>query len=366
MSNTPKKKIAVIGLKGLPAFGGAATVGENIINQLKDKYEFTVLSISSHATEENINDIKQVIFKKFKKGGINTFIYYIKCLCYVLFHDFDIIHLHHAESGFITPFLRLKYKVIVTFHGAYFYDDPQFSKVLNRFFRFSEKLNMKYANTIVSVSENDKFFLEKKYNKNVIYIPNGISNQYDEISNIKEIIPTYILFAAGRIYELKGLHILLKAMQLYDVNFKVIVAGNIDMVSEYKQKCLELSKKLNVEYVGLIKDKKELMELIAKASLFIFPSLAEAMSIMLLEVVSMKTPVIASNIPANRTIFSEDEIIFFENENALDLKDKIEFALSNENIIKEKVNKAYKKLDLYYRWSIIANQYKNIYNNLIK
>ena len=27
-----KKKIAVIGLKGLPAFGGAATIGENLIN----------------------------------------------------------------------------------------------------------------------------------------------------------------------------------------------------------------------------------------------------------------------------------------------------------------------------------------------
>ena len=29
-----KPRIAVIGLKGLPAFGGAAAVGENIINQL--------------------------------------------------------------------------------------------------------------------------------------------------------------------------------------------------------------------------------------------------------------------------------------------------------------------------------------------
>ena len=46
-----KKKIAVIGLKGLPAFGGAATVGENIIEQLKDKYEFTVYSTSSHTSK---------------------------------------------------------------------------------------------------------------------------------------------------------------------------------------------------------------------------------------------------------------------------------------------------------------------------
>jgi len=29
-----KKKIAIIGIKGLPAFGGVASVGENIIHQL--------------------------------------------------------------------------------------------------------------------------------------------------------------------------------------------------------------------------------------------------------------------------------------------------------------------------------------------
>ena len=30
-----RKRIAIIGLKGLPALGGAATVGESIINELK-------------------------------------------------------------------------------------------------------------------------------------------------------------------------------------------------------------------------------------------------------------------------------------------------------------------------------------------
>jgi hypothetical protein len=44
-----KKKIAVIGLKGLPAFGGAATVGQSLIEHLTQEFEFTVYSISSHA-----------------------------------------------------------------------------------------------------------------------------------------------------------------------------------------------------------------------------------------------------------------------------------------------------------------------------
>ena len=43
-----KKRIGVIGLKGLPAFGGAAAVGENLIAHLKEDYDFTVYSVSSH------------------------------------------------------------------------------------------------------------------------------------------------------------------------------------------------------------------------------------------------------------------------------------------------------------------------------
>ena len=46
-----KKDVAIIGLKGLPAFGGAATVGEKTIEQLKDKYNFTVYSIDTHTNK---------------------------------------------------------------------------------------------------------------------------------------------------------------------------------------------------------------------------------------------------------------------------------------------------------------------------
>ncbi len=57
-----KKKIAVIGLKGLPAFGGTANGGENIIEQLSDKYDFTVYSILSHTSEIITNDFFDVTY----------------------------------------------------------------------------------------------------------------------------------------------------------------------------------------------------------------------------------------------------------------------------------------------------------------
>lgn len=75
-----KPKIAVIGLKGLPAFGGAAAVGENIIDQLKDRFDFTVYSVASHTNNKTgpINGIQQIVFRNHGKGSVNTLIYYLK------------------------------------------------------------------------------------------------------------------------------------------------------------------------------------------------------------------------------------------------------------------------------------------------
>lgn len=362
-----KKKIAVIGLKGIPAFGGAATVGEHLINELKDEYDFTVLSIASHTSKENIlvNGIHQKVFSNMGTGGLNTFYYYVRCLIYVLWKNYDMIHLHHAESGFITPLLRLRYKVIVTFHGIYNYIDPKFSDIHNWFFRFSEKLNVKFANEIVSVSKPDVGFIKNKYGRDIHYIPNGINiteKTQDSMQKIKA--KDFILFAAGRIYEIKGLHLLLEAMKQYNESTVLKVAGDINQVPDYKLQIEELSKSLNTEFIGLIKDKNELMKLIAEAKLFVFPSLTEAMSMMLLEVVSMRTPVIASDIPSNKSIFSDEEVLFFKSNDSHELMEKLQFANEHPELMKEKAEKAFEKLSVNYTWNNIAKQYDLLYQKL--
>jgi len=362
-----KKKIAVIGLKGIPAFGGAATVGEHLINELKDEYDFTVLSIASHSSKENtlVNGIHQKVFSNLGTGGLNTFYYYIRCLIYVLWKNYDMIHLHHAESGFITPFLRLKYKVIVTFHGIYNYIDPKFSKIHNWFFRFSERLNVTFANEIVSVSMPDVEFIKNKYGRDIHSIPNGI-NITERTENLMQIKNTkdYIFFAAGRIYEIKGLHLLLEAMKLANERTLLKVAGDINQVPYYKIQIEALSKLLNTEFLGMIKEKNELMKLVSEAKLFVFPSLTEAMSMMLLEVVSMKTPVIVSDIPSNKSIFSHEEVLFFKSNDSHDLMEKLQLAIEHPELMKEKAEKAFQKLTLNYTWNNIGKQYDLLYQKL--
>lgn len=359
-----KKKIAVIGLKGLPAFGGAATVGENLIAQLKDDYDFTVLSISSHTDLKTgeYNGVKQVVFKSFLgKGGLNTAWYYFVSMLYVLIHKFDLVHLHHMATGFIIPIIRLKNKTVLTIHGCAKKPDPKYGKILNDLAVISKRISMKSASKILAVSLDDKEYLSNLYMREIEYIPNGV-NIIQSID--KDLNDPYILFAAGRIFDRKGLHFLLEAANNLHLKKKIKVAGDMDRVLSYKAVIKQSIKELDVEMLGLIKDKSELMRIVNNAELFVFPSLYEAMSMMLLEVASMKTPIIASDIPANTNVFSDDEVLFFKSGDSEDLTQKLEYALANKDDMKERAEKAYTKLIDNYTWDKIARQYIDIYEQI--
>ena len=356
-----KSKIAVIGLKGLPAFGGAATVGENIIDQLKDKYDFTVYAISSHTDKlRQFEEFKLIMFKSFLIKKFNILYYYLaSALHAVVRGDFDLVHLHHSDAAFIILILKLKYKVILTTHGIF-----RLNKKWERYsfyFKFQEKSFVKYADLITCVSLNELRLFKTYMNKDVIHIPNGIKIEEDVHKNKSE----FLLFSANRIIHGKGLDILLKALNILNYRSEIIIAGDLNHTREYKNEILNLLKNLNANILGLIKDKKILKFYIKQAKYFIFPSSMEAMSMMLLEVASLKTPIICSDIIENKDIFNNTEVLFFQTDNENDLSKKLQWALKNEELMKAKAENAYNKLLRDYSWENISQKYDELYKHLL-
>ena len=271
-----KPRIGVIGLKGLPAFGGAATVGENIIEQLKDQFDFTVYSTSSHTNNKtgDYHGFKQIVFSKIKFTKLNSVYYNIISSFHALFFGkYDLVHLHHISAAIVLPILKLRFKVIITSHGSPFLEDinnTKYSKLFLHLLRFSESKFVKLADTITSVSESYKSTLQEKYSKGVTYIPNGVNEAIQVFDKTED----YIVFAAGRIIPLKGCHTFLEALIKINYQGKVIIIGDLDQQESYKKDIHKLASCLDVDFLGLIKDKSRLFELIGKSKLFeliIFP-----------------------------------------------------------------------------------------------
>lgn len=360
--------MAVIGLKGLPAFGGAATVGESLIRELYSRYRFTVFSVKSH-TDGNyaLGDVKQIILQGCRWKKMNVLLYYIQAALTVLFSrkgKYQLVHLNHTDAAFIAPLLRIRYPLVITSHARP-QDGGKWSSLVKLFFQINERIAVYSANVFTTVSKSLSVFYTKKYNVAVRYIPNGVNADLkDEVAPLTGTQP-FLFFSAGRIIPIKGLHLLIDALKKIAYKGSIKVAGNMDQVVGYRQEIHSLAEGLDVEYLGLIKEKTTLLAYAQAADLFVLPSLTEAMSIMLLEVGLMKTPMIVSDIEANKNVFEDGEVLFFKSGDVPDLAEKLTYAFDNKEQMHDKAEKAYNKLVATYQWKDIAEQYATIYDRLI-
>lgn len=361
-----KKKIAVIGLKGLPAFGGAATVGQSLIEHLTQEFEFTVYSIASHADRQfDPPGYRQFIFKSFPLRKLNVFYYYLMSGIHAVFlRKYDLVHLHHIDGAFILPLLQRKYPVMVTSHAR-----PQESEkwglIARNLFNRNEKTVMRRASIFTVVSLKLRDYYMEAYGREVYYIPNGVNIQ-DNRPVTDSDSQVDLVFAAGRIIPLKGCHTMLKALIKLNYPGPVKIIGNIDQMPTYKKELKELAMDLDVEFMGLIREKTRLLDIIRGARFFIFPSYNENMSIMLLEAASVLTPIICSDIPENKVIFNEDEVLYFKSEDHDDLAEKIEWSISNPELMDKKSHKAYEKVLAVFTYEKISLEYRKLYDVLIR
>ncbi len=364
-----KKKIAIIGAKGLPARDGISSVVESYIKYLTDKYEFTIFCTEAYTERKSgsYDGYKEVVLDKIKNIRLNTLWYYIKAVWRILFCEkYDLIHFHHCDSAFLFPLVRIKYgkKVVVTTHGAFTKINDKWEKY-KWYFLLQYRLFLRIAPYLTSVSKN-----EQKKTKNILgryseFIPNGV-NLKEEISD-NDVGKDYLFFSAGRIMAIKGLDVMLEALHKINYTGKIIIAGDITFAPQkFKDRIFKLSEGLDVSFLGLIIDKSLLYRYLRNAKLFIFPSNAETMSVQLLEAASMQVPIVASDIVENTDVFSEDEVLFFKTDDSEDLAKKIEYAFANEEQMQQKSKRAYQTLKDNYSWAVIAEKYSEVYQRVLE
>ncbi len=357
-----KKKIAVVGLKGLPAYVGAGTVGENIINQLKGEFDFYVYSTSSHTPFKTgyYNGIYQKVFNKIPFKRFNAFWYYLLSAIHArLFGDFDLVHVHNSFAAFTMFFLKKKYPVVLTTHGGFIVRKKW--KWFSWFFHYNTNKLVKKADYLCCVSLNEKRQFKEKLGLDSHYIPNGINTLEREKLPIIPVSEPYILFSAGRIIPTKGLHELILALQKIDYKGRFLIAGDLDQMPSYKKKILSLTRDLNITFLGLIKEKDLLLSYMKNAEFLVFPSHTEAMSMVLLEAVSVGCPVVCSDIIENRDILKENEVVYFKTSDIDDLAEKTQWALNNPNKLHACSEIARNRLLNEMNWENVAEEYKKIF-----
>jgi glycosyltransferase involved in cell wall biosynthesis len=360
----PKKHLAVMGIKGLPAQGGGERVAEAIIDAaLANGYRVTLYAKKSYLQKDILpKNLKVVSIYDLPGKHLNAFSFGMLSALHALFcRNFDFIHLHCADFGYIVPLLRLRYKVIGTSHGAEYHRD-KWGRIAKWCFQLFEIPFVRLTNVCTSVSKSLAEYYSQKYGKDVLYIPNGINPYQAQGANVSgkySLPPDYILFCAGRIIPSKGCDLLLEANRRLGLKVPVVVIGDMYSDAAYKKHLLDLAEP-NVIFLDFISSKDELFELIRNCRFFVFPSSYEAMSMILLEVASLKKAIVCSDIPENVEAIGPNAV-YFASANISDLQEKIEYALSYPEKMTQMAEAAYSWVMQHRQWQKITKSYLELY-----
>ncbi len=371
-----KKRIVFYGIKTFPSQGGTDRVAENIAYQLRDTFDITIYCFKNEGKEVGRFDgIRVVEFKRRAKGAFGVFIYFLESALHLFFSQkLNLIHVHKTEATFFVPFFRIKYKVVSTSHEAQYKSDKWgwFAKV---YFHLVERIFIKSSSACTTISKPLAEYYEKKYNRKVRFLPNGINpvdrNSFD-LERMRSFIPEgasidkpFILFSARRLMSIKGCHTMLEALKAIGYDGQIFITGELHPSDPYLSRLRNLSEGLNVHFLGFVNPLSALLPLVDKSDFFVFPSETEGMSIMLLEVASLGKPIIASDIPENMQVFSNDEVLYFRSKDAHDLADKIKFALQNKEAMDGMGTKCQRKVYSEYQWDKIAMKYAELYYSVM-
>ena len=331
-------KIAVLGSKSLPAFAGADRVAENIVQHLPadDGHRYHVYVVRTpaqprpfdHAPNVRVIPIPALNGKHSKA----TTYFFLSALHCALVLRPDLAHVHDSAFGpfaWILRALRPGMPLLGTFHGNP-YERAKWSRFAKWFLRVSEGAFIRACRALTTVARAKVADVQARCKTPIEFIPNGVNPNPTIPQTLRAetygLVPgKYLMFAAGRMDPTKGLHHLLDAYDRLQPALPLLVVGGFEGHNQdYSEQILARCRA--AEHVVLIPQllaQPELFELVAGAQLFVFPSEIEAMSMMLLEVISCGVPVLASDIAENVEVTGPDYPWLFRNADSAHLAEKL-------------------------------------------
>ncbi|KKR21800.1 MAG: Glycosyltransferase [Parcubacteria group bacterium GW2011_GWE2_39_37] len=193
----------------------------------------------------------------------------------------------------------------------------------------------------------------------------------------KDQLSKTILFVAAldKAHYFKGLENLINATknliedaQIINSNItvKLDIVGGGNMLEYYKDIAQQLGISANINFAGRVED-EQLVEHYKDCDVFTLPSInqGEAFGMVLLEAMASGKPVIASNLPGVRSVFTDKaEGLLVEPDDISDLTEKLKRILLDDGLA-NKMGEAGRNLaKKEYAWSVISKKLDNVYQEV--
>ncbi|MDP2944021.1 MAG: glycosyltransferase, partial [bacterium] len=175
-----------------------------------------------------------------------------------------------------------------------------------------------------------------------------------------------LLFVGGldAAHYFKGVEILLRAAAgLNNFNFELTLVGDGDKRPTYEALAFHLGLEKKVKFAGKLSG-LDLIRVFQKADLLILPSTNsnEAFGIVLIEALACGVPVMASDLPGVRRVFTDrEEGLLVEPGSVSDLEKKLTLFMSEKGLPEKMARKARRLAETKYGEEMMAERLKGLF-----
>ena len=238
----------------------------------------------------------------------------------------------NSADAYWTPYFNIPAGITIpvytTIHDIIFFDMPElvskFGFMLRKWFYKRAALRSK---TIFTVSQFSKSRIQFHLGNKLRVIVSYSALQKPVLDwNGPYPAKTKTIIFVGNIKEHKGLSLLIQAFRAVvqrGLDYRLIITGSKESFrSRDDAALLDCNTDLSIQWTGAV-DSDRLLSLLSSASLLVQPSLYEGFGLPPLEALACRTPVLISDIPVFKEIYSGFPVHFFKSGDVTDLEDKM-------------------------------------------
>jgi glycosyltransferase involved in cell wall biosynthesis len=333
-----------------PIRGSKGGINQYAFNQqenMMDKYDVRLYSSGAYGESDSFSNLLTTIHSIFQILGI------------VLEDEPNIVHIHSAHgisfyrnSLFIFVIsLIWDSSIILHIHGSRFDEFINNPSTIKRWY-LTKSFNR--TSTVIVLSEYWKKILEQERpSLDIRIVANSINiSRYTCDEKPKDIRIAYISELSSR----KGIKLFCDVVKDID-SYQIDIAGK----GEYSDYVASIaSENDNINYHGFVSEDKKI-ELLCSSSIFVLPSQAEGMPIVILEAMATSNAIISTSVGSIPELISEENGILIEPKNRSQLEIALSRLLAEQSKLNDMGETNRRLVSEEHDWESAINKLSSIY-----
>jgi glycosyltransferase involved in cell wall biosynthesis len=356
-----KLKIAILGTRGIPNhYGGFEHISEYVSTGLVRRgHDVSVYNSHNHPyTQSEWNGVKIIhcYDPEYILGSAGQFVYDLNCIRDARKRDFDVILIMGYTSSSVWGSLYPSHSAIITNMDGLEWKRSKYSKPVQSFLKYAEKLAVKHSQYYVSDSMVIKQYLARKYAIDSRYIAYGADAitpwEREQMAPEEAAKEDYFLLMA-RMEPENNIETILDGYNQSNSDKHFQVLGSTDnrfgkyITHKFKNDS-------RIEFKGFVSDTAKVRALQNNSYLYFHGHSVGGTNPSLLEAMASEALIAAHNNPFNQAVLSKDAYYF---SNPGDVKELVE-TVQRRDVEKVMVNNNVNKIKDLFNWESVVDGYE--------